>query len=47
MDPTEIKLFKKELKNLFFLYDADDSGTLDAGEMRILVNDLRKSLYLP
>jgi Ca2+-binding EF-hand superfamily protein len=47
MDPNEIKLFKRELKNLFHLYDADDSGTLDPYEMRIFVNDLRKSLYLP
>jgi Ca2+-binding EF-hand superfamily protein len=46
-DPNEIKLFKRELKNLFHLYDVDDSGALDVEEMRVFVNDLRKSLYLP
>jgi Ca2+-binding EF-hand superfamily protein len=47
MDPTEIKLFKRELRNLFHLYDTDDSGNLDVEEMRIFINDLRKSLHLP
>jgi Ca2+-binding EF-hand superfamily protein len=47
MDPSEIKLFKRELRNLFHLYDTDDSGNLDVEEMRIFINDLRKSLHLP
>ena len=46
-DSTEVRLFKKYIKTLFNVYDADNSGFLDLEELRDLLDDLRESMFLP
>ena len=47
LTPVETYKLKQELKNLYNTYDADQNGVLDQYELRILINDLRDSFYLP
>ena len=46
-DVTEVRTFKKYVKTLFTVYDADNSGFLDLEEFRGLLDDLRESMFLP
>ena len=43
----EFSAFSKNLRNVFRIYDEDNSGFLDKKECRELIDDLRISLYLP
>lgn len=46
-EALEFLAFSKNLKNVFRIYDVDNSGYLDRTECRELIDDLRISLYLP
>jgi Ca2+-binding EF-hand superfamily protein len=47
MNEVELSIFRKELRKIFYIYDEDNSGTLDNKELRKLVDDLRISMFLP
>lgn len=47
IEKVNISVFKKAIKALFRIYDTDESGSLDMIEFRILLNEVRKSLFLP
>ena len=46
---TEIatSVVKKDIERMFGLYDIDGNGVLDRNEIRDLINESRKSIYLP
>jgi Ca2+-binding EF-hand superfamily protein len=47
MNEVELSIFRKELRKIFYIYDEDNSGTLDNKELKKLVDDLRISMFLP
>ena len=38
---------QKDIERMFGLYDIDGNGSLDRNEIRSLINESRKSIYLP
>ena len=41
------KIFKKGIKNIFRIYDEDNSGFLEKEEFRSLLDDCREAMFLP
>lgn len=46
-DKGELAVFRNELKAVFRIYDEDNSGFLERAEMRVFINELRFTLFLP
>ena len=44
---AEMLIFEKGISAIFKIYDTDRSGELDHGELRIMIDDCRASMYLP
>ena len=42
-----MKLARREVRQIFKIYDTDSSESLDKQELRLLVDKFRDSLYLP